>query len=551
MENLVKAYEDKIVTDIMSEFAYLSNERSTFETLWQEVAEYVMPDMSNTFTDGWARSAGQKNTEKQIDSTAALALSRFGAILDSLLTPRNNFWHGLEANDEKLNTNRNVKLWFEDTTKRLFKARYAPTANFSSQNQMVFKQLGAFGTASMFIDRYIGNDGTKGLRYKALPLGEVYIKENHQGQVDGFVRVFYLTARQAYQKFGEKIPDTIRGKLSVAPEQKFKFLHCVKPRSDWEPGQAGVKGKLYGSYYVAQDGMKLVQEGGYNTFPLPTTRYEQYPGEIYGRGPGTLVLPAIKTLNATKRIMLKQGHRSVDPVILTHDDGVAGFSQRPGALNPGMVTADGKPLAHVLPVGNIAVGKDLMDDERAVINDVFLVRLFQVLLEDPKVLTATQVVEMANEKGILLAPTIGGQQSGYLGPTIDRELDVLSDLGMLLPMPPELVEARGEYHVTYTSPFSKAARSQEVSGLLRTIEGVLEVVNVTQNPEPLDHFNWDTIVPEMADIQAVPTRWMNGSDVVMAKRQQRAQQQQQQNDIQAAPGAAAIMKAQAAVQGKK
>jgi len=38
---------------------------------------------------------GMKKTEKQIDSKAALALSRFGAIMDSLLTPRNSKWHGL------------------------------------------------------------------------------------------------------------------------------------------------------------------------------------------------------------------------------------------------------------------------------------------------------------------------------------------------------------------------------------------------------------------------------------------------------------------------
>jgi hypothetical protein len=543
-------YDNEIVGGIIREFAQLSNDRSTFEAQWQEVSEYVMPDMRGTFTDSWQRTPGQKNTEKQIDSTAALANSRFGAIMDSLLTPRNNFWHGLEADDELLNKNRNVKLWFEDTTKRLFKARYAPTANFSSQNQMVYKQIGAFGTASMFIDRYIGDDSIRGLRYKSLPIGEVYLKENHQGQVDGFVRVFYMTARQAVQKFKEKTPEVITKVVQTNPEQKFKFLHCVKPRGDYAPGQAGVKGKRYGSYYVSWEGHRLVQEGGYNTFPLPTTRYEQYPGEIYGRGPGMMTLPAIKTLNATKRIMLKQGHRSVDPVLLSRDDGITGFNLKPGSINGGQVTADGKPLVHALPVGNIAVGKDLMDDERGVINDAFLVRLFQVLLEDPKVLTATQVVEMANEKGILLAPTIGGQQSGYLGPMIDRELDLMSDMGLLLPMPPELVEARGAYHVTYTSPFSKAAKAQEVSGLLRTIEGVLEVVNVTQNPEPLDHFDWDVIIPEMSDIQSVPTRWMRAMDKVQAIRLDRAKKQQQQMDIQAGPAAAALIKAQNGAKGK-
>ena len=41
----------------------------------------------------------------------------------------------------------------------------------------------------------------------------------------------------------------------------------------------------------------------------------------------------------------------------------------------------------------------------------------------PPQMTATEVIERTNEKGILLAPTIGRQQSEYLGPMIERELD--------------------------------------------------------------------------------------------------------------------------------
>jgi hypothetical protein len=157
---------------------------------------------------------------------------------------------------------------------------------------------------------------------------------------------------------------------------------------------------------------------------------------------------------------------------------------------------------------------------------------------------------MANEKGILLAPTIEGQQSGYLGPMIDRELDVMAELGILAPLPPVLLEAAGTYEAVYTSPFAKAARSQEVSGLMRTLETTLNVVQITGNPEPLDHFDWDVIMPEMADIQAVPERWMNGERKIAAIRKNRAEQAAIQQQIQAAPAAAAMMKAEA-VAGKK
>jgi hypothetical protein len=138
---------------------------------------------------------------------------------------------------------------------------------------------------------------------------------------------------------------------------------------------------------------------------------------------------------------------------------------------------------------------------------------------------------------------MGRQQSEYLGPMIEREIDVLSRQGLLPPMPPALMEAQGEYEIEYDSPLSRAQKAEEASGLMRTIEMTLNVVNVTQNPEPLDYFNWDIIVPEVADIQAVPQRWLRARDEVDDLREARAQQAQAQQMIDAAPAMAGLMKA--------
>jgi hypothetical protein len=255
------------------------------------------------------------------------------------------------------------------------------------------------------------------------------------------------------------------------------------------------------------------------------------------------VLPAIKTLNEEKKTMLTQGHRAVNPVLFVHDDGVMDTpSMKPGFVNMGGVTADGRPLVHALPTGNLAIGKDMMNEERQVINDAFLVNIFQILVDTPQ-MSATEVIERTREKGILLAPTIGRQQSEYLGPMVDRELDLLSSQKLLPPMPQILIEAKGDYTIQYDSPLSRAQRAEEAAGIMRTIETAINVVNVTQDHAPLDHFNWDTIIPEVAEIQAVPARWMRGMEEVKLMRAGRAQQQQEQATIQAAPAAAAMVKA--------
>lgn len=536
-----KEHED-LAASIVREFAFLSGDRSSFETQWREIAERCIPAHAKTFyANGMNSNPGDKNTENIFDSTASVALSRFAAILDSLLTPRNQTWHRLTTNNKDLNKDRDVRLWFEEANRILFNYRYAPRANFASQNQQNYKSLGAYGTGSLFVDKLIGEPG---LRYRNIHLGEIYFSENHQGIVDKAIRHFPLTARQAYQKWGDRLPSKISECVEKNPDKVHWFLHCVKPREDIKYGAANFKGMPYASYYVAKDTQShILNEGGFSSFPYAISRYEQYPGEIYGRSPAMDVLPAIKTLNEQKKTLLKQGQRAVDPVLLAHDDGVLdAFSMKPGALNAGGVNADGRALVHTLPVGNVAVGKDMMDDERAIINDAFLITIFQILAETPQ-MTATEVMERTKEKGILLAPTIGRQQSEYLGPMIEREIDLLMEQKLLPPMPQALLEANGEYDIMYDSPLSRAQKAEETAGLMRTVEHTLSIVNVTQNPAPLDHFNWDVIIPEISQTQGVPLRWMRSIDQVQSIREGRAQEMETQQAIQAAPAAAALVKA--------
>lgn len=532
--------EQDFAKELIRRFESLSGDRGTWESHWQEVAERVLPSYSGAFNS--VQTPGAKRTEQQYDSTAANALPRFSAAMESMLTPRNMKWHRLRASIPELNKDRDVRIYFDEVSDILFRFRYAPKANFASQNHENYTMLGAFGTGCMFIDEL----NAKGTRYKAIHLGEMFFLENHQGLVDTAFRRFKYTARQAAQKWGlDKMPSKIKAALDGnKPEVEFDFLHIVMPREDRVFGRLDAKGMEFASYYVALSDKVMMSEGGYHTFPYAISRYVTAPGETYGRSPAMQVLPAIKVLNEQKKTVLKQGHRVVDPVLLAYDDGVLDtFSLRAGAVNYGAMTSDGKRLVDVLPTGNIAIGKDLMDDERVVINDAFLVTLFQILVETPQ-MTATEVLERAREKGALLSPTMGRQQSEYLGPLIDRELDILSRQGLLPPLPGLLQEAGGEYEVQYDSPLSRAQRAEEAAGLFRLVEFATNHATVTQDPSAFDWIDVDTAMPELADLNAVPARWVRSGQAVEQIREGRQQQASTQQMIEAGPSMAAVLKAQ-------
>lgn len=548
-----KPEEDRyreIVMKTILELTTLATTRTWLNLLCEEVAARIAPAWCGHFVFGGDPIPYQKHTELQVDATGMMALSRFMAICDSLLTPKNQTWHQIGAMDANLEKDRATREWFYLTNKKLFQYRYMPQAMFSANNQGVYHSLGAFGTGIMFIDHFYDVERrVKALRYKNIPFGEAYLKQDHQGRYCGFIRRIRYTAAEAWTAFDDcrdRLPPMILTALEQKSQRKFMFLHHVCAKDQYEPGIPGYRGMPYASYYICQDSQTFLREGGYHCLPFAGTRYYQGPNEQDGRGVAMDVLPALKTLDSEKRTFLKAGHRAADPILLMMDDGLMNMNLKPGSQNRGGWSPEGKPLVGTLPVGEIQVTEQMMAEERNLINDAFLVALFQIMTEKNG-MTATEVIERINEKGILIAPTLGRQEE-YLSTVIDRELTCLADMGVLDPLPPALIEAGGQYAVTYKSPLARAARAQEAAGFMRTIETVKELVNVTQDQSLLFPFAFDRAIPAIAEIQGVPEPWMATQEEVLQKKQAAAQQQQKDDQIKAAPAAAAMMKAQAAVQ---
>ena len=550
--------EEACAYQVKQKFMQEAAWRNMFAQQWEEVAAMIFPEHRNTFYYGSYNFPGLKKTDRQVDASGMLANMRFAAICDSLLTPANMQWHALRASDDYVMKDRATQLWFERVTNILFRARYAPTANFSGQSFANYLQLGAFGTMGMFIDSFIEPETglERGLRYRSEPMGGLFITENHQGLVDGIFRWLRMTARQIFTRWGPtNFPLSLRGSLEQNSPLVFNVIHHVCRRADYDPQAiATAKGKPWASYYMYADSNYLLEENGYWSFPLACGRYLQAPAETYGRGWAMLALPALKTLNAQKRTFLKVGHRESDPILLTGDDGLLdGASLRPGSEIKGGMNSDGRPLVGVLPSGKIQTTLEMMQEERSLIDDLSLYNLFKVLEENPN-MSATAVVELANQKGILMAPTMGRQQSEYLGSAVVREIDVLAhqvgDDGrpVLPPIPPRLREARGEYDVVYTTPMSRTMRMQEVAGSMRTIEMVKEMIAVSGDQSLLDPFAFNRMVPGTAEINAVPASWMATPAEMAAKAKQRAQSAQAAERSRDLPGQAAMLNAQTKAQ---
>lgn len=542
------------VTHLLDMFHNVRTRRSSFEAGWEEAASICWPEYRNSFTFGHMRTPGAKMSQFQLTSAGARASHRFMAIADTMLTPAMMLWSryvpaGNERERAYLMRQPGVKQYFSDLTMTAWQYRYRHEAGFIGANQSNMQALGVFGNMNMLTyeldGAYMGLD--PGLRYVPASPGEIYYLENHQRYIDGYIRHFRWTARQALRKWGEACPREVKLAHDRNSQERFDFLEFVMPNSEYdERAIFSSKGKRWTSCIVSVAGSAIVEEGGYRTMPLAPGRYSQAPEETEGRGPAQAVLGELKTLNAEVGMFLRQGHFAADPVWLLPEDSAIDFQAVPGSYAFGGMV-DGKPTVGRAEAGNIQITEEMMKMSEAAVNDAFLVSLYPVLFardEGTRQRGAREVVEFASDRGVFLAP-LGRQISEYLGPLCYRELDILAYQGLLPDAPPVLREAGVNYSLQACGPLARMMQAQTVAGFMRTLEMAANAAQKTGDPSVMFHFNLDEALPDIADLEFAPPRWMSTPQQVQQKRVAAARQAERERQVKEMPGRAAIMKAQA------
>lgn len=511
----------------------LQADRVNFNTTWERIARVVLPT-SIGFTTTYAPGTNL-NTEI-FDSTAQLALPRFAAAIDTLITPQTSKWHNLVPRNRTLLRQPNIQRFCAGLNDLLFSVRYAPKANFASRAYETYMGLGAFGNGALYI-----HDARPGIRYISIHLSEIWFDEDHNGVIDTAFWVHEYTARQAIQRFGDKLPEKMRKDAETAPDKKIKFCKAVYPRSERNPRAKDARNMPFASVtFMDGDECVVVEESGYRTFPFAVARYVTAPREIYARGPAQDALSDILTLQEMAKTSLRYGQLVTDPPWMATDaDSLDPFAVRPGAINYGYLSPDGqdriKPLR---PQGETGFTLELMNQRRQSVNGAFLINLFQVLIDqqgDRK--TATEVMQLVQEKGALLGPVGGRLRTEFLGNIIERELDILFHAGAVdfEDIPPELIEDGG-LDTEYDSPLTRAIKAEEGVGILRTLESAVQLAQFDQ--KIARRVNSGRVLERLSDINGAPPDILFTAEEVAEQDQADQAQMQAVQIAEALPGIA-------------
>lgn len=503
--------------------------RSNFDSVWQQIAQLVLPRADDFLGK---RAPGQRTADNLIfDSTGQLALPLYASAVEAMVCPRTQKWHSLKPISPKLQDNNRVSRYLEDLRDLLFKIRYAPHTNFASVMSESFLGLGAFGNYGVFTE-----DGLhKGIRYQAIPLVELFWLEDSYGTIDTVHRSYTLTARQAAQRWPDTLGEKVRNCVANEPDREFEFLHCVRPNEE-RGAMAGWRGYAFAAYDICVDDRTLLAEGGFRKMPYAIGRDVTAPREIYARGATWNALADLKMLQMMGRDAIRYSQLTLDPPTMTADvDSLAPYSRRAGAINAGYMSDQGVVLAKEMPPNaDPRPALEVAEQRRNNVGRSLLTPYFQILVDTPQ-MTATESMYRQQEKGALLAPTMSRQQE-TLAVVIDREIDILFHAGVieheLGPVPEELLTSGG-IAVQFDSPLTRAQRSEEAVGILKTIEAITPLANI--NPGIMRRINGDETLKILSDVNGAPVKWLFSDEELAAMNEAEAQAEQMKQLTEAAP----------------
>lgn len=542
--------QSPIGREMVERFKRAATARRQRDSRLEEIAKYLAPDDRGMFyaATSWSSSFEPEDWETFIyDSGPQEARDLFVGILDSLVTPPGKIWHRLVCPIEELREDGEVQEFLQGTNNDLWQARYGPDADFVGEQQRYYYSLGNYGIGTTYVD---GRIGSQSLCYQNIHAAHSFPELDAQGAVCRFTRWFQLSARQAAGLWGEKmLPAKVREALAKphTADSMFSFIQCVtqKPRGTWDPERQDADGMEFASYYVCLEGESTLTLKGYHTMPFIVGWYRRGKNAT-GYGPADTALGSIRTLQEQARTDLINGQRIVDPALFIPDDGAFSVNIEPGALNYGGVTKDGRFTVHALPAGDPRISEEKMERQLRIIKKLFLNDAVTLLTDDRPQMTAYQVEEIKRQKASVLVSAVGRQQI-YAGRLIDRELDVMSQLGRVRPMPPQLREAGGIYALEFDSPITDLMRAEAGAGFVRTMQIQLDWMAKSGDTSVRHVVNSKRAFRGLYRGNATPETWLNSDEEVAELEAADAEQVERQQEAAELPAVTGLLGAAAKV----
>lgn len=541
----------------------LERERSSFESHWKELSEYILPRKARfTLSEN---NRGEKKNQKIINSTQVLASRTLSAGLMGGVTSPAREWFRLSMADIESVESGAVKEWLKVVTDRM--NTVFTRSNLYNELPSVYADMGTFGTSAILAEE----DFDDVVHFHTFPIGSYMIGTDDKMQVSVFFREFRYTVRQIIKKFGSKGADgelntsnfSNRVKTAIQKKQYDEWIdicHVIKENEDYDPEKLGSK-RFESIYYekgVVSDSKNYgkepevyLRESGYDRFPVMCPRWDTTGEDVYGTNScGMTALGDIKAL----QIMEKRYAQAVEKMVNPPMTAPTALRNSKSSIVAGDITFSDdregqkgfRPVHEVNPrVLELAqkIEKHEFLIKRAYYEDLFLM----LASSDRRQITAREVEERHEEKLLALGSVLEQLNQDLLDPLIDIVFYFM-ELQGLIPEPPEEI-AGSSLEIEYISIMHQAQKLTGLAGIERLTE---YVGNVAQfKPEALDKLDVDALIDAYANIMGTPPKVVLTEEQVAEIRDARAEEIAKAEAMEQAQAGAGVAKdlSQSSVEG--
>ncbi|HBW2913370.1 TPA: phage tail protein [Klebsiella pneumoniae] len=524
--------------------AQLTNDRSSFDPHWRELSDFINPRGSRFLVTDVNRD-DRRNT-KIVDPTATLAARTLSSGMMSGITSPARPWFKLATPDPDMMDYGPVKLWLEVVQRRMNEV--FNKSNIYQSLPLLYASLGNYSTGAMAVLE----DDSDVIRTMMFPIGSYYMANSARGSVDTCFRKFSMTVRQLVMEFGlNNVSDSVKGMWDSGNyESWIEVIHAVYPNIDRDTAKLNSKNKPVKSVYyeVGGDSDKLLRESGFDEFPIMAPRWEVNGEDVYGSScPGMIALGQVKALQLEQKRKSQLIDKATNPPMV----GPSSLRNQRVSLLPGDITyidqvtgQDGLKPAYLVNPNTADLLADIQDT-RQIINSAYFVDLFMMLQNiNTRSMPVEAVIEMKEDKLLMLGPVLERLNDECLNPLIDRTFSIMARKN-LLPPPPDVLQGM-PLRIEYISVMAQAQKSIGLSSLSSTVGFIGQLAQA--KPEALDKLNVDQAIDAFAEMSGVSPTVIVPQEQVEQVREQRAQQQQQQQMVAmgmaAAQGAKTLSEAQ-------
>ena len=546
-EVAAKLENDEKARQILKRFNEAKKERAQFNSIWQEVADYVLPyrggfyEMADT---GECIALRDKNPEIYDDTGTNALVKSASALYSYTANPATRWFYftlapadsnGLKNISKKkaspkasrlalLNILKNgeVKRWLEETTdivSSYINRNTSSTFHCTCQEWLAFAESGC-----IVLEDY----SSKVLTFHPISVKDMFILNAADGSVGEVYRVCRMTNEQAYATFGEQVGRIVKNEIVNSSLKKRVYIHAIIPRAVRDPKKKDVFNMPIASYWIDYQSKELVLESGYEEMPCGVGRLNVPPGYTHGFSPAMNIRHTMASLNKLCKQRLTAGDMALTPPLnVPLDTYTNPIALKPAALN--YYDPDAGSLASPInATGSFQIALDSITDAREQVRQGMMIDLIEQTDKD----NTYQAMQEQLLQLKLMSPWQGNLERDYFSPIVRRVFNILYRRGGILPdVPAILVEAikagTVSMNIEYCSPLAKAQKHFSVTA----IEQVVAMAGGLAQFGAIDIVNVEEIVRLYTELIGAPTKVLKTEEQLAEERQAQAQMKMQQQQM--------------------